>query len=177
MGLDPGERMVLLRFVSWGAMHDVGLGGLSTDNKLGLVRELEPHARVLISAEGKLDETLHAYRVDIPLTEIHHLLAFVDIVIGESATMCSEAATLGTPAIYVDEKGRGYTDELEEKYGLCFNHTPDDYTGIEARALELLALDDIRGSFKAAHERIIAEKINVSAYQVEQIDRLIARGR
>lgn len=177
MGLDPGERMVLLRFVSWGAMHDVGLRGLSDADKLRLVRKLEPHARVLISAEGNLDESLKAFRVDIPLTDMHHLLAFVNVVIGESATMCSEAATLGTPAIYIDEKGRGYTDELEEKYGLCFNYRPDDYAGIEARALELLAFDDIRGHFEPAQARLLAEKINVSDYQVEQIGRLVARGR
>jgi predicted glycosyltransferase len=177
MGLDPDDRMVLLRFVSWGAMHDVGLGGLSDDDKLGLVRKLESHARVLISAEGALEGALQTYRIDIPLTDMHHLLAFVDVVIGESATMCSEAATLGTPAIYIDEKGRGYTDELEQKYGLCFNYRPDDYAGIEAKALELLALDDARGHFLAAHARMLADKINVSAYQVEQIDRLVARGR
>jgi predicted glycosyltransferase len=91
--------------------------------------------------------------------------------------MCSEAAALGTPAIYIDEKGRGYTDELERAYGLCFNYVPGDYPGIETRALELLALDNIRGSFRPAHERMLAEKINVSAYQVEQIDRLVAQGR
>ena len=177
MGLDPDERMVLLRFVSWGAMHDVGLGGLSPDDKLRLVRKLEPHARVLISAEGDLDGALQAYRVDVPLTGIHYLLACVDVVIGESATMCSEAAALGTPAIYIDEKGRGYTDELERAYGLCFNQRPDDYTGIETRALELLALDDIRGTFEPAHTRMLSEKINVSDYQIEQIDRLVSRGR
>jgi predicted glycosyltransferase len=176
-GLNPAERMVLLRFVGWGAMHDAGLAGLSRDNKYRLVKKISEYARVLISSEADLDSELEAYRVEIPLADIHHLLAYVDVVIGESATMCSEAVSLGTPAIFIDEKGRGYTDEQEKKYGLCSNFKPDEYNRIEARITELLSLDDVKSHHKTAWSRMIAEKINVAAYQTEQIYRLVSQGR
>ena len=177
MGLNPEDHMVLLRFVGWGALHDVGLAGLSNDDKYRLVKKASEYARVLISSETELGSELEPYRVEIPLTGMHHLLAFVDIVIGESATMCSEAVSLGTPAIYIDEKGRGYTDEQEQKYGMCFNFKPDEYNKIEARMTELLSLADTRDSFRPASSRMIGEKINVSAYQIDQIDRLVSQGR
>jgi predicted glycosyltransferase len=177
MGLNPEDHMVLLRFVGWGALHDVGLAGLSNKDKFRLVKKASEYARVLISSETELDSELEPYRIEIPLTGMHHLLAFVDVVIGESATMCSEAVSLGTPAIYIDEKGRGYTDEQEQKYGMCFNFKPDEYNKIEARMTELLSLDDGKDSFRPACSRMIGEKINVSAYQVDQIDRLVSQGR
>jgi uncharacterized protein len=176
-GVNPEERMVLLRFVGWGAMHDVGLAGLSSDNKYRLVKKISEYARVLISSEAELGSELEPYRIEIPLTDMHHLLAFVDVVLGESATMCSEAVSLGTPAIFIDEKGRGYTDEQEKKYGLCSNFKPDEYNRIEARITELLSLDDIKSHHKAAWSRMIGEKINVSAYQTKQIYRLVSQGR
>jgi predicted glycosyltransferase len=172
LGFEPGQRMVLLRFVGWGAMHDVGLTGLSSDYKRRLVDVISGHAKVLISSEGELDSDLEPYRIDIPVTQMHHLLAFVDIVGGESATMCSEAVSLGTPAVYVDKKGRGYTDEQEQNYGMCFNFRPDEYARIEEKILELLSLEDIRGYFKPAWIRMLNEKINVTDYQIAQIERL-----
>ena len=37
--------------------------------------------------------------------------------------MASESAVLGVPAIYIDNEGRGYTTEQENKYGLVYNYT------------------------------------------------------
>jgi len=40
----------------------------------------------------------------------------------EKVQQClTEAAVLGTYSIYIDDEGRGYTDEEELKYGLVFN--------------------------------------------------------
>ena len=50
-------------------------------------------------------------------------IASASLLYGESATMASEAAVLGVPAIYLDNTGRCYTREEEEKYGLVFNFT------------------------------------------------------
>jgi len=40
-------------------------------------------------------------------------MAYCRAFIGESATMASEAAVLGVPAVYAAETGRSYTDEQE----------------------------------------------------------------
>jgi predicted glycosyltransferase len=175
-GIDPDRRKVLLRFVSWGAMHDTGLGHISAEQKRTLVERIGRSAQVLISAEGELDADLTAYRLALPLEDVHHLLANVDLVIGESATMCSEAVVLGTPAVYIDETGRGYTDEQESRYGMCANFHPKDFERVQAHVEQLLMQGDLHGHFAAAHRRMLGETIDVAAYQLAQIDRLAATG-
>ena len=43
----------------------------------------------------------------------------LDLYIGEGATMASECAMLGTPAMYINTLGAGTLEE-QEKYGLIF---------------------------------------------------------
>jgi predicted glycosyltransferase len=45
---------------------------------------------------------------------------YADLFIGESATMASESAVLGTPAIFVSTLQAGVLNEIEEKYGLLY---------------------------------------------------------
>ena len=47
-GIDPKEKFILVRFVSWQASHDVGEKGLH--DKIALVRELEQFAKVYITS-------------------------------------------------------------------------------------------------------------------------------
>jgi predicted glycosyltransferase len=171
-GLDSEERKVLVRFVSWGAMHDVGLSHFSPEQKRKLISTVSDFARVLISAEGRLDSDLESYRLKLPNQHVHDLLAKVDLVIGESATMCAEAATVGTPAVFIDEKGRGYTDELDSKYGLTFNFKPNEFERCEAQIKQLLSTGDLRSAFASKHARLLRDKINLADYQLTQIDRL-----
>ena len=54
---------------------------------------------------------------------MHDVQASAALFVGESATMASESVVLGTPAIYIDEVGRGYTDE-EAREGLLWMFRP-----------------------------------------------------
>lgn len=175
-GLSPDENMVIVRFVAWGAMHDIGLTQISQQNKYRLIQTIEQSgARVLISSETLLPPDLEPYRLRLPSSVVHHLLYYVNFVIGESATMCAEAAVLGTPAIYCDEVGRGYTDELEERYGLCWNFEPREFDSLLQQTHALLALGKCtRQHFAQAHSRLLTESIDVSLYQTEQIQRIAA---
>ena len=67
--------------------------------------------RVFISSESELPADLEPYRIHIPIEQMHHVQAAAALFVGESATMASESVCLGTPAIYIDQVGRGYTDE------------------------------------------------------------------
>lgn len=174
-GISENKRYVFIRFVSWGAMHDVGLMQLSREQKVELVKDISKYAKVLISAEGELDDDLKQYQINVPIEDIHHVLAFADLVVGESATMCSEASVLGTYSIYVDEKGRGYTDELEDKYSLCHTYKPDDFKSIKSAVMHFLEnIDHSLLEVENNHQQMLAEKIDLSKYQLEQIKRLYA---
>ena len=174
-GLDPEEKRVFIRWVQHDALHDVGLRNLSLEYKRRLIRELSRHASVVISSEVPLPEDLQDYQVSLPVDHAHQLLAFSQLVLAESATMCAEAVALGTPAIYIDQRGRGYTDEMESRYGLCRNFRPVQQEGVLKAALAILNGEVSRTEFAAAHARLLRDKIDVSDYQLYQIDRLTGR--
>ena len=169
------KKTVLIRFVDWGSIHDMGIAKLSNKDKINIVKKIEEHALVLISSEAKLPTELEPKRISVFGDDIHQIICHADLVVGDSATMCSEAALLGTPSIYIDERGRGYTDELDEKYGLCFNFKPNQMEAVHSKSIELLALENTRDYFKNNHMRMISDKIDVSTYQIEQIDRLAVK--
>ncbi|MCH2110300.1 MAG: DUF354 domain-containing protein, partial [Polyangiaceae bacterium] len=108
-GVDPDAPFYLLRFVSWQASHDIGESGFDLELKKEFVQELSKYGRVLISSEQELPEELAAYRFSAPPEEMHHFIAHASMLVGESATMASEAAVLGVPAFYIADTGRGYT--------------------------------------------------------------------
>ncbi len=162
-GIDAGERYSVVRFVSWQAVHDLGVGGFSGDQKSALIEALRRHGQVFISSERPLPAALEELRLALPPHEVHHLLAFARLFIGESATMASESAVLGTPAIYVDEVGRGYTDEQERRYGLVSNYRPSAVERAIAEAVEILESDrKSRQEFRSAVERLLLDKIDVT---------------
>ncbi len=109
--LGEGERYAILRFVSWEAHHDRGLQGVSYENKLMLVAELSKQLRVFISSEKPLPLELQKYQYNIDPSDMHNALYYAHLYFGESATMASECAMLGTPAVYVDDGKRGYIDD------------------------------------------------------------------
>ena len=113
-----------MRFVKWDAWHDTQLvGGFSLEQKRELIKRLSKHLRVFISSESELPADLEPYRIQIPIERMHDVQAAATLFVGESATMASESVCLGTPAIYIDEVGRGYTDE-EAREGLLWMYRP-----------------------------------------------------
>lgn len=120
-GLDPDRDTFLIRLVAWKANHDIGERGWNERLLEAVVAHLRVRGKVIISSESPLPKSFRslAYRGD-PL-QIHQLMAFCRLHVGESATMASESAVLGVPAIYAARTGRGYTDEQELRYGLVRN--------------------------------------------------------
>jgi predicted glycosyltransferase len=170
-GLDDGRPIHLVRFVSWQASHDVGERGWSAAGKLRLVARLAERGHVLVTSEAPLPPELLPYRYRLPVEDVHHVLAFADLLVGESATMASEAAVLGTHALFVSRTGRGYTDEQERRYGLVHNFTHAQEEAALARVDELLALPDVKADAARRRERLLAEKIDVTGWMVELFER------
>jgi predicted glycosyltransferase len=171
-GINPDEKIIVVRFVSWQAMHDTNLRGFSMAGKRTLIQKLAACGRVFISSEAPLPAEFASYRAPLPAADIHHLLAFAALFIGESATMASESVVLGTPAIYIDSVGRGYTDEQEHNYQLCFNFTADKEAAAIEKAQKLLQNQDLRAEAHGQLQRLLADKIDVTRYQLEVFDRV-----
>ncbi len=99
-GWEPDRANFFIRTVSWRANHDIGKAGWSAETLSALTGKLNPLGKVHISSENELPASFDRYRYEGDKTEMHHLLAKCRLYVGESATMASEAAMLGVPAIY-----------------------------------------------------------------------------
>jgi predicted glycosyltransferase len=115
----------VVRFVGWFANHDVGKSGFNQREKEELVQAISKNMNVYISSENDLPDELEPYRLPTPASVIHDVLSFADLYIGDSQTMASEAALLGTPAIrsnsFVGPNDMSNFIMSQEKYGLLYN--------------------------------------------------------
>lgn len=168
LGLKEDSIFTILRFVSWNASHDVGQHGIQ--NKIELVKELEKYGRVLITSEGRLDNTLEKYSIKVSPEKLHHLLYYANLYVGDGATTAVESAILGTPSIYVSSLvgTMGNFIELEETYGLLLNYNNSD----EAlnKAIELVQSPDIKNDWRKKREQLLKDKIDVTKFIVDFVE-------
>ncbi|MEN8225559.1 MAG: DUF354 domain-containing protein [Bacteroidota bacterium] len=165
LGLKEGEKFFLLRFNAFKAHHDVGEYGLSMEQKKQLIKLLEPHGRVFVSSEME-NMDFADYKINLPPEKIHSLLYYATMFIGDSQTMTSEAAVLGIPALKCNTfAGRlSIPDELEHKYGLCYSFKPDNFDQLLIKAAELLNQETLHEEFHSRRQKMLSEKINVTAF-------------
>ena len=169
LNLTKGERLIVVRFVSWTSVHDPGQKGFDAGTKIDAVKQLESYGRVLISAEGELPYELGAYRMSLSPEKIHDLLYYATMYIGEGGTTASEAAVLGTPSIFVSTLTLGYLEELEHRYGLVYSFVDQD-AALE-KAVELLGDRDVKDKWQIKRRKMLAEKIDVTAFMVDFVER------
>ncbi len=169
--LQPGEPFTFVRLVSWQSHHDTHDYGVR--NLYQVVRTLEKYGRVVMSSEAPLPEDLRHYERKGKAGDVHYVLAFARLFFGESATMASESAQLGVPAIFLSTSSRGYTDELEQRYQMVFNFNREK--AIEAEALRcaerILADPDTELTFRQRHAKMMVEQIDVTAFVVDVVER------
>ena len=168
-GLRKGEPFFLIRCVKFGATHDINKSGITNDILMKLVRLLEPKGRVLISSERDLPLELERYRINIEKRDIGHYIYFTRLFIGDSTTMCTEAAVLGTPSVELDNYWEDIEQmiELKEKYALTFGFKPMEIEAFFHKIDELLALgSDLGRVFQERRNNLLSDKIDVSAFLV-----------
>jgi uncharacterized protein len=171
LGINDKDRFVFLRFVSWNASHDIGFTGLNNSQKIHLVKELEKHAKVFISSEENLPDELRKYEIKIAFNKIHSVLYYASLYIGEGATMASEAAILGTHAIFISKLTAGTLDEQEKKYGLVFNYyQKDKFERTLEKSIQLLSDNDliIKGRNKSL--KLVNEKVDMNELFLQKIN-------
>jgi predicted glycosyltransferase len=173
LGIDPTERYCIVRLISWGAHHDVGQYGLADEKKLNFIRTISQYARCYITSEGLLPSELEPYRLRIPPHHLHHVLAFADLCIAEGGTVATEANALGVPSIYINTLGAGVFEMFKE-YGLLWQITDTDQA-LE-KAVELLQDEETPERCRAAREKLLNDKIDVTGYIVQTIEKAVQQG-
>lgn len=195
-----------MRFASLNAHHDSGIKGINTEIAQRLIDILENSGsacslstssgnkpRIYITSERPLEPQFEQYRIKINPLDMHHVMAFASLYIGDSQTMAAEAGVLGVPFVrFNDFVGRiGYLRELEDVYELGYgihatplasdspirrNDGSLQPSGVEElykRVEQLVAMpsDERRASFQSRREKMLSDIIDCAkflTYFIEQ---------
>lgn len=184
--IDITKPYLVMRFASLSAHHDSGIKGINTEIAQRLIDILKPHGKIYITSERPLEPQFEQYRIHINPLDMHHVMAFASLYIGDSQTMAAEAGVLGVPFVrFNDFVGRiGYLREMEDIYELGYgiHATPlaADSTircadgsaqpsGVEAlyeRVEQLVSMpaEERKATFQSRREKMLSEKIDCAKF-------------
>ena len=165
-GVKEGEPYFILRFNIFKAHHDVGVVGLTIENKRRLVNYLKTKGKVLITTERDIDDEFKPHQLKVSPEKAHSLMYYATMLVGDSQTMTSEAAVLGTPAIRCNTfVGRiHYLEEEEHKYGLTYGFRPEQSESMFQKIEELLAMPDLKQEWQVRRQKMLSEKIDYAQF-------------
>jgi predicted glycosyltransferase len=170
-GVEPTDTFFVLRFAGWHAYHDVGSQGLSPDAKRRLVEYLAERGDVYITSEAELPPEFEEYRLSVPAHRIHDLLSHADLYVGDSQTMPTEAALLGTPAIRANSVvGDGDMNnfvELEEEYELLFSYADEER--VMEKVAQIVSDPEADEAWEERRQRLVADKPDVTNTMLDLI--------
>jgi predicted glycosyltransferase len=160
------QPFYILRFAKLKAHHDQGIKGIDADIARNLIKLLSPKGNIYITAERELEPEFEKYRMNINPLDIHHVMAFAALYIGDSQTMAAEAGVLGTPFIrYNDFVGRiSYLAELENRYHLGFGIKPDNPEKLFSTVEDLLSTKNLKTVFQERRNIMLSEKIDTARF-------------
>jgi predicted glycosyltransferase len=166
LGIDSTEKFFILRFNAFKAHHDVGVSGLSLEQKRRLVEYLLHFGRVVITTERDIDAEFLPYQIKVSPERAHSLLSFATVFIGDSQTMTSEAAVLGVPSLRCNSfAGRiSYLEEEEKKYGLTYAYLPNDFESLMSRLESWMTESDLLSKWKDKRQAMLNDKIDVTLF-------------
>lgn len=167
-GIDSEKPYFLMRFAKLNAHHDNGVSGITTEVAQHLIDMLSPHGRIYITSERELEPQFEQYRLQINPLDIHHVMAYATLYIGDSQSMAVEAAMLGVPSLrfndFVGAKKIGVMEELEHAYGLTYGISSHEPEKLYAKIEELMAMPNLREEWQKRRAKMLAEKIDVTAF-------------
>ncbi|MGA1867802.1 MAG: DUF354 domain-containing protein [bacterium] len=169
-GIDPEQKYCILRFVSWQAHHDIGQQGFADNLKFTFVQEIARYAVPYITSEEPLPQEFEPYRLKIPFHHIHHVMAYASLCVGEGATMASESAILGVPAVYINSLRLGYIDMLTD-FGLVRQAQSTAYA-LE-HCISWLTDPQAKEKYRSTLKKMLADKIDMTDYIVRTIEKVV----
>lgn len=188
-GIKTDENYFLIRFAQLTAHHDVGIHGMNTEIAQKVIDMLEPHGRIYITSERPLEPQFEKYRIKINPLDMHHVMSFASLYIGDSQTMAAEAGVLGTPFVrFNDFVGRlSYLHELECKtdftprqdgyiptidkhvpddihYDLGYGHKTTDVEGFYKSIQKWLDTPNRKEICETRRQKMLSEKIDYAKF-------------
>jgi predicted glycosyltransferase len=158
----------LIRISSLNAYHDRGIKGFTLQLIKRIVNILKDKGLIYISSEGTLDESLKSLELKINPSEMQNVLSNSTMLISDSQSMTMEAAMLGIPSIrFSDFAGKiSVLEELEHNYNLTFGIPTSVPEKLFEKLHELLSMPDLEKEFQNRRQKMLADKIDVTAFMV-----------
>ncbi len=166
------NKYIILKISSLTSSHDIGVKGFdfkTEKENFEFIKSLENYGQVCILSEIKLSKELEKYRMNVAIRDFHSFVYFAALYMGEGASIASEAAVLGVPAIYVSTTKRGYLEELEKVYGLSYTFVKKE-KALE-KAIQLLEIKNLRDIWEKKREKLLKEKIDTTKFIVKCIEK------
>lgn len=166
--INNDKPYIIIRLVKLTASHDKGKAGLGLQLLNEIIEKYKNKFQIFISFEGEIEKQYSNFAFNFDPNLMHHFLAGAYLVIGDSQTMIAEASVLGTPTIRINDfVGKlGYLEELEHKYGLTFGIKTSDSEKLLAKVEELVNKKDLAEEWRIKKEKMLNDKIDVTAFMV-----------
>lgn len=156
----------LMRFSNLSAHHDAGIKGIGKELALKIIKKLSQYGQIVISSEKVLDSELDVYRLKIEPQDIHHIMSYAKLFIGDSQSMSLESALLATPALrFSDFAGRlSVLEELEHRYDLTYGFKTDNENGLLNKIDLLLLNDNLKNEWLEKRDIMLNDKIDANLF-------------
>lgn len=158
LNITPETKYAIVRFVSWNAFHDVNQHGLSLTQKRKIINLLSKKYKVFISAERELEQEFAEFQIKIPPHRMHDALAFASLFVGESGTMASESALLGTPVVYINSLPLMCYLKLEQDHGILKYFSSGD--GVYEYLEQIIQNKDLKAQATQNRDLMVQNFIN-----------------
>ena len=166
--IDVTKPYFLLRFSGLRAYHDTGINGISTEVAQKVIELLKPYGKIYITSERELEFDLEQFRLHINPLDIHHVMAYAKMYVGDSQSMAVEAAMLGIPGLrfndFVGKKKIGVLEELEHEYNLTYGIGSHEPEKLYEKIKELLSMPNLKEEWQRRRKKMLADKIDVAAF-------------
>jgi uncharacterized protein len=160
------NKMFFIRCTGFGATHDIGRKGIDNEVLTKIVDLIGNRGNIVISSERELPEQYKKYQYTGKKNDIFHYMAYSEIFICDSVSMCAEAAMLGTPVVEYDDYWFEMEQllELQHKYKLVNLFQPPNLKPMLEKINEIINTPSYKGNIKKKRDKFIEEKINVSDF-------------
>jgi len=161
LGLNDGEKYAIIRLSALQAHHDKGIRGIKEELLREVIKLTDEKIRLFITSEKPVSTEFEQYRLPIRPERIHHALYYAEFFLGDSQTMTSESAVLGTPAFRINDfVGRiSIMNELED-LKLSYGFKPGEEKQLLDELEKYLALDNGKNIFQARREEMLKNWID-----------------
>lgn len=165
------NEYALIRVSKINATHDIGNQGITDAQLDRIINEVVPYLTIIISAERTLNKRYESMMFKGDAQDLLDLIHFASFFIGDSASMASEAAVLGTPNILINKLGKkcGVNRQLKD-FGL--QHYFDNFNEASGMLREFIQNKDIKHDTQLKRSKFISGCDDFNEFMIRTIKNL-----